>query len=623
MISIFGANFCASGGTGCASATILQNAPDPVYFRYPSTLSPDAVSPTQRLLSVNFVPHGLLTPVWPAPLLFATNGQINALVPAGVAAQVGTIANGLGVDMNVTFGYTSAGATLLKSNTFPVNIAASDPGLFTIGSDGQGAPAALNTSWALISPTNPAGMRNGSVTPNDSDTIQLYVTGLGVPTSSGDNTSAGSGNNLVTDCIGALTAGGAGSYQATLGGGFANIDGDVIQQTLMNANRLAPCLIVEPVVTIGGVSGTVTYAGFVSNTVAGLYQINVQLPASTGVTLHPDFPANAPGLAITTLKTATQLPVFVTVGAGTPSQAGVMLSVTPRLLMTAPSNLTTPQVGHFWTGTVLAQEGTGVPTFAITSGALPSGLTLAPLTGVISGTPGPNTNGNFTVTVTATDTASVPLMGAITFTISVAGGLYVTSSGPAPYNAVFNTANNSLTSVTAIGGVFPYSYQITTPATAPAGMKFTTSTVGQNSVGVLSTSAATPSGIYLITVTATDNVGTTGTLQFEVIVALNLTFNPTTATPVGATDISTTITTVTASGGSGSSYTYSIDQTLNTGNALLLTFLTPSSGVLTNNGAVDTVGMTVYIDAVDNNAANPGANSVATGQNTIVVVITN
>jgi hypothetical protein len=621
MISIFGANFCASGGTGCATATILQNAPDSVYFRYPTTLSPDAVSATQRLLSVNFMAHGTTTPVWPAPLLFATNGQINALVPAAALTAVGTVANGLGVDISVTFGYGS-GATLLKSNTFPVNIAASDPGLFTIGSDGQGAPAALNSNWALIGPTNPAGMRNGSITPNDSDTIQLYVTGLGAPTSQGDNTSAGDGSAALTNCIGAVTASGTGNYQATLGGGFTNIDGDVIQQLLLNTSRFAPCLTTVPVVTIGGVQGTVSYAGFVSNTVAGLYQVNVQLPASTGATLHPDYPTNSVSAQITTLKTPTQLPVFVTVGGGTPSQAGVMLSVIPRLLMTAPSSLTTLQVGHFWTGTVLAQEGTGSPTFAITSGSLPAGLALVATTGVISGHPGPNTNGNFTVTVTATDTASVPLTGSVTFTLSVAGGLYVTSTGTAPYITTFGSIANSLTVVTALGGVYPYVYTINTPSTIPLGMTIPTTVSGQNSIGTLKTTAATPSGIYQITITATDNVGATGTLTFEVIVNLEMTFSPTTPVVVGTADTSTTITTATASGGSSTSYTYSIDQTLNTGNALLLS-IDPSLGVITNNGAVDTVGMTVYIDAVDNNALNPYATSVAPGQATIVVVITN
>ena len=152
-------------------------------------------------------------------------------------------------------------------------------------------------------------------------------------------------------------------------------------------------------------------------------------------------------------------------------------------------------------------------------------------------------------------------------------------------------------------------------------MTIPTTVSGQNSIGTLKTTAQTPAGICRITITATDSVGTTGTLTFEVIVNLYLTFNPTIPVVVGAADTSTPITTVTATGGSGASYTYSIDQTLNTGNALLLS-INASTGVITNNGAVDTTGMTVYIDAVDDNAPNPYS-AVAPGQSTITVVITN
>jgi hypothetical protein len=199
--------------------------------------------------------------------------------------------------------------------------------------------------------------------------------------------------------------------------------------------------------------------------------------------------------------------------------------------------------------------------------------------------------------------------------------LYVTSTGTAPYVTTFGSIANSLTVVTALGGVYPYTYTINTPTTIPLGMTIPTTVSGQNSIGTLKTTAQTPAGVYQITITATDNVGATGTLVFEVIVNLKLTFSPSTPVVVTATDTTTTITTVTATGGSSTSYTYSIDQTLNTGNALLLS-IDSALGVITNNGAVDTTGMTVYIDAVDDNAANPYS-AVAPGQNTIVVVITN
>ena len=158
MISIFGANFCSQGNvaTNCAGGanpTILPGVPTAFpNLIYPTSLTPDTNAGSPRLLTVTFHPHGLLTPAWPAPLLFATNGQINAIVPAavGVSPYVGTGT----VDIIVTFGAQSSAA-------FNVSIAASDPGMFTIGSSGQGAAAALSfASYSLVSATHPALMRS-------------------------------------------------------------------------------------------------------------------------------------------------------------------------------------------------------------------------------------------------------------------------------------------------------------------------------------------------------------------------------------------------------------------------------------------------------------------------------
>jgi hypothetical protein len=53
---------------------------------------------------------------------------------------------------------------------------------------------------------------------------------------------------------------------------------------------------------------------------------------------------------------------------------------------------------------------------------MPGGLTLDASTGAIAGTPAANAAGTFVVTVTATDSAAIPLTGAVTFTIIVDGG---------------------------------------------------------------------------------------------------------------------------------------------------------------------------------------------------------
>ena len=49
--------------------------------------------------------------------------------------------------------------------------------------------------------------------------------------------------------------------------------------------------------------------------------------------------------------------------------------------------------------------------------------------GNISGIPAANTAGNYLVTVTATDSANVPVKGSAGFTLTVAGGLFMTTSG--------------------------------------------------------------------------------------------------------------------------------------------------------------------------------------------------
>jgi len=595
MISIFGANFCSSGGTGCSSTQILSGGPDPLTLRYPTTLSPDNAGATQRLLSVSFLVHGSSTLIGTAPLLFATNGQINVIVPAAVSGYVGAAT----VDIVANFGYGS-GSTLLTSTPFPVNIAATNPGVFTVGSDGQGSAAALSTAWALITSANPTGMRS---TGTDSDIIQLYVTGLGVPDSTADNTSTGT-NTPITDCIAAVS--GSGNYMATLQAAtsvspsLTTIDGAVIQSSLLNTGRLPPCLTTVPTVTVGGVAGTVTYAAFVADTVAGLYQINVQLPATTGATLYPFYPlTSAP---ITTLTSPVQLPVQVTVG-GVTSQNNVTVWVAPRLKVTGPTGGgLSATVGVSWTGTVTATEGTPAYRYAVTSGVLPAGLTLVASTGVISGLPAANTAGSYAVTVTATDAANIPLTGSYSFVITVAGGLYVTFTGASPYTtSVFGSASGTLTTVTATGGTFPYTLAITNPVTPPVGMTVT------GSPGIVATSALTPAGIYNgVVVTATDSSSTplTGSYTFELDVALAVTKGSTTSQ---AASSGLTLVTVTAAGGTGT-IVYSLDSASVTAG---LSINSATGAVGTGTAVAGTYPITVT--ATDSVTMAPGATAFGTG----------
>ncbi len=603
MISLFGSNFCASGGTGCGSTTVLLGAPDVLTERYQPTLSPDAAGSTQRQVSVSFYAHPLGAFIGTAPLLFATNSQINALVPAAVSGYVGAET----VDVVVSFGYgTSPASTLLQSAPFPVNIAAADPGIFTIGSDGTGSGAVLNgATYGLISGTNPASMRS---TGTDSDTVLIYVTGLGAPNSAGDNTTTGAG------CIGALTASGTGSYEATLQAAtsvspaLANIDGAVIQGALLNTGNLPPCLTSNPTVTIGGVPGNVTYAGFVADTVAGLYQINVQLPSTTGGPFYPNFPSQT--VSLTSITAPVQLPVQVTVGT-VASQNNVTMWVTPRLKVTDPLGNTTANpldvisatVGVSYSGTITPTEtATGTSySCSVTSGLLPTGLTLTGNGTVctLAGKPGANTAGSYTVTVTATDNAHIPLTGTVTFTIQVAGGLYLTSSGTPPYAAKFGTPLAGSPTVTAAGGTYPYTYALS--FSDASGNPLVTASTGMaiSSGGVLSTTSSTLAGGYNVTVTATDSAtpAVTGSITFAVDISLNVT---------EAAGTGSNLYVVSATGNSGS-LTYAISGAGATAGMTVNT----SGDVLQGGASGGPFSTTVTV--TDNGTLAPGAAYEGTG----------
>jgi hypothetical protein len=402
---------------------------------------------------------------------------------------------------------------------------------------------------------------------------------------------------------------------------LSSIDGAVLQSSLLSTHRLVPCLTTNPTVKIGGVAGTVTYAGFVADTVAGLYQINVQLPASTS-TFYPNWTPSANGTSLAGISQPVQLPVHVTLG-GVTSQNNVTVWVAPRLLMTGPAvNGTTgyvdATVGTVYSGGgVTAYEGTGSYVYSVTSGVLPSGLNLNTSTGAITGTPNAGTGGIYAVTISATDAAVIPVTGSYSLTFNVAGALVISMTGSSPFTSpVFGTVNPFTdTTITATGGTVPYTYAITTPATAPAGMAVTNS-------GVFTTSATTLAGIYNgIVVTATDSGATplTGTATFQVKVPLRMTtiISP---TPQLHTDTTDPVYQVTASGNSGT-LVYTLQDVGSSGAPTNLTV--DSSGTVRANGSAAVGTYTFTITATDSVTMAPGATGFGTGITGTITVVLN
>jgi uncharacterized protein (TIGR03437 family) len=92
----------------------------------------------------------------PAPLIYASSGQVNAIVPYEV-----------GSSGNATVQVTVAG---IPSQTWSVPVAEAMPSIFTIGATGAGQAAVLNQDNSINSPSNPAA--TGTV-------IQIFATGGG------------------------------------------------------------------------------------------------------------------------------------------------------------------------------------------------------------------------------------------------------------------------------------------------------------------------------------------------------------------------------------------------------------------------------------------------------------
>ena len=183
-----------------------------------------------------------------------------------------------------------------------------------------------------------------------------------------------------------------------------------------------PCdvLAANPVITNSPPSGTVgtAYSFIFSATCNGttcsapVWSISGSIPP--GLT--------ALGNTLTgTPTTAGTYPLSVTVTdpTGTTSNTYIITIISPPLTF-ASTSLPNGIVGQSYSANVVATGGTGTITYALTSGALPSGLILGS-TGTISGVPAHGTAGNYVFTITATSSSTTAQQS---FAISIERGTY-------------------------------------------------------------------------------------------------------------------------------------------------------------------------------------------------------
>ena len=483
--------------------------------------------------------------------------------------------------------YTASGTYTLTTSAPTITVSPSTLSGATVGvATSQSVTASGGTApytFALISGALPAGLTLSSTgtlsgTPTAAGTFNFTVRGTDANAYSGTRayslTVAAPTVTLSPTTLTSATVGTATSQSVTASGGTAPYTYAVTSGALPAGLSLSSSGTLSGTPTAGG-SFNFTVTATDSSTGAGpftgsrAYTLSVGTPT---LTITPSSTAGLTGVAGTsysqsftasggsspytyaltvnsgTMPTGLSFNTGTHTLSGTPTTAGTVsftvtatdsssgsgpyavsgsytLTVSAPTLTVAPSTLSNPAIGTAYSQTLTASNGTAPYTFAITSGALPAGLSLSSA-GVLSGTP--TAGGSFSFTVTATDANSFTASRAYTVTIGAATIALNPATVP---GATLATAYSQ--TLTASGGIAPYTYAVAS-GTLPTGLSLNATT------GVLS-GTPTALGSSTFTVRATDSSTGTGA-PYSGTRSYTLTVGQTigTASAISATTTSTT-----------------------------------------------------------------------------------
>ena len=226
---------------------------------------------------------------------------------------------------------------------------------------------------------------------------------------------------------------------------------------------------------------------------------------------------------------------------------GAQVNVTVNIaaassIVVSPALLPAPTFGVAYNQSLTATGGTPAYVFALTSGALPGGLSFNTSTNAISGTP--NQAGSFNVTFTVTDNTSAS--ASKSYSLVVGQPTIVIGQPP---SAVINAPYSQALSST--GGTAPYTYTLHAGSAMPPGLSL-------SSGGVIS-GTPTTLGANSFQVESRDSSGSPGPYTSITALALNVVNQPPTAGAVTAT---------VAYGSSANAITLNISGTVATGVAV-------------------------------------------------------
>ncbi|MGC2635841.1 MAG: putative Ig domain-containing protein [Acidobacteriaceae bacterium] len=354
-------------------------------------------------------------------------------------------------------------------------------------------------------------------------------------------------NPAITTALGALTAGQVGStYSVTIApsGGISPYT-----WTVKSGNLPTGLTLGASTGTIGGIP-----------TATGNYTFTLQV-ADSG--------------APTTLTASGQFTIDIA------SAPAIVFSTT---------SLPNGTIGTIYSSSVSATGGAGALTFAVTSGSLPAGLSLAS-SGVLTGTP--TTAGASSFKVTASDAYGDTGSATFSITINYPQLTVTTSSLPTGY---VGTAYPS-TALAASGGSnsgYSWTWSAASGSSLPAGLSLSTS-------GMISGKPAS-AGTFSVVVTVKDSASNTAnaTLAMTVDPAVSVT---TASLPNGYANSVYPNTTLAAAGGAGSPYTWTWSAA--SGSSLPAGLSLSGAGVI--SGTPTTAGAYSVVVAAEDSAKNSGS----------------
>jgi hypothetical protein len=171
----------------------------------------------------------------------------------------------------------------------------------------------------------------------------------------------------------------------------------------------------------------------------------------------------------------------------------------PTPVTITTTTLTQGTVNTTFSATLAATGGSGTYTWSVSSGNLPTGLTLSSA-GVITGTPA--TAGLSSFTVQAADSEQTPETATQPLKLGISGGTMTITSIPLLDGQVGQAYTLALT---AKGGVPPYTWSINSSNPLPAGLTLSSGTIsgtpttaGNSSVGLSVTDAANNTAAQIV-----------------------------------------------------------------------------------------------------------------------------